>query len=56
MITEEDRKHPIDHGCKYFKFKSSVDLSIGVQVIPYGYSMEYDVESYSQDLASFMCW
>ena len=56
MLSDEDRKQPISHGCNYFRFESCVDLSSGVKVIPYGNRQMYSINDYSQDLASFMCW
>jgi hypothetical protein len=56
MLTSEDRKQPLEHGCDWVTFKSCVDLSEGVKVIPYGTRGQISVQQYSQDLASFMCW
>lgn len=56
MLTDEQRKQSISHGCSYFSFETCADLSCGVKVIPYGSREEYSIEWYSQDLASFMCW
>lgn len=56
MLTNEDRKMPLTHGCNYFKFQSCIDLSIGVKVIPYGNATLFSVNDYSKDLASFFCW
>jgi hypothetical protein len=38
MLTDEDRKQPLEHGCDHFTFKSCLDLSEPVQIIPYGTS------------------
>jgi hypothetical protein len=56
LLSDEDRKKPFEHGCDYFTFKTCVDLSQGVKVIPYGNGTEYSINSYSQDLASFIVW
>lgn len=56
MLTDEDRKERLEHGCQYFTFKSNLDLSDGIKVIPYGTWDEYPIEKYSQDVASFFCW
>jgi hypothetical protein len=55
MLSNEDRKEPLEHGCQWVTFKSCVDLSEGVRVIPYGRG-KISVDHYSQDLSSFMCW
>lgn len=56
LLTSEDRKQPLTHGCEYFTFRTCVDLSQPIQVIPYGLSNEFSVSQYSQDIASFICW
>ena len=57
MLTDEDRKQRLEHGCSYFTFESCIDLSKGVKVIPYGTKgSKYTIDQYSQDLAAFMCW
>jgi len=56
MLTEEDRKQPLEHGCNHFTFKTCIDLSQPIKVIPYGVSKEQSFQAYSQDIASFMVW
>ena len=56
MLTKEDRKEDLWHGCHTFEFKSCIDLSKGVDVIPYGRSKQFSLDQYTQDVASFMCW
>lgn len=56
MLTPEDRKQPLEHGCHDFTFKSCIDLSDGVDVIPYGSRKQFSLDQYSQDVASFICW
>jgi hypothetical protein len=57
MLTQEDRKESLEHGCQYFTFKSCLDLSEPVIVTPYYCSNGFmDYEKYSQDLSSFMLW
>jgi len=56
LLSDEDRKQPLKHGCNHFNFESCIDLSIGVKVIPYGSSDVQSIQNYSQDLAAFMCW
>jgi hypothetical protein len=36
MLTDEDRKQPFELGCDHFIFKSNLELSIPIEVIPYG--------------------
>ena len=56
LLTKEDRKRPLVHGCDYFKFESNIDLSDGIKVIPYGSCEIFSTEQYSIDLMSFMVW
>lgn len=56
LLSNEDRKKPLEHGCEYFTFETCIDLSKGVKVIPYGNMNEYPIDLYSQDLASFIVW
>lgn len=56
LLTDQERKMPLEHGCSHFSFKACMDLSEPVQVIPYGNGGKYTLDWYSQDLASFMCW
>lgn len=56
MLTAEDRKAPLERGGEYFTFKTCLDLSIGVKVIPYGNSTEFSVDQYTQDVAAFICF
>jgi len=54
LLTEQDRKEPLVRGCDYFTFKTNLDLSIPVEIIPYGNSKEFSLEIYSRDVASFI--
>lgn len=54
MLTEEDRKAPLERGLGHFTFKSCLDLSCGVDVIPYGNPQRVSIDHYSQDVASFI--
>lgn len=54
ILSAEDRKEPLERGCDHFTFKTCLDLSKPIQVIPYGTRTEFSVESYSQDVASFI--
>ena len=56
MLTEEDRKQPLEHGCNRFAFKTCIDLSEPIQVIPYGTSKKHSLQHYSQDVSAFMVW
>lgn len=56
MLTDEDRKQKLEHGCNNFTFETCVDLSKPVKVIPYGIRKEFTLSQYSQDVASFICW
>lgn len=56
FLTNEERKQPLEHGCEYFTFKTCLDLSEPIQVIPYGRLDYYPLNEYSRDVASFICW
>lgn len=56
MLTSEDRKAPLERGGNHFTFKSCLDLSSGVDVIPYGNPKKVSVDQYSQDVASFIAF
>ena len=56
LLTKEDRKQSLEHGCNHFRFESNIDLSNGIRVIPYGSSKVFSAEDYSKDLMIFMVW
>lgn len=56
FLTDEDRTHPLTHGGHLFTFKTCLDLTKPVQIIPYGTRTEYTASEYSRDLASFIAW
>ena len=56
LITDEDRKAPLQHGCDFFTFETCLDLSEPIKVIPYGYTTEVSLEIYSKEIASFISW
>lgn len=56
LLTTEDRKEKLKHGCNFFTFETCLDLSEPIKVIPYGTQKEYLLSSYSKDIASFICW
>lgn len=55
-LTDEQRKKPFEHGCNHSTFKTNVDLSQGVEIIPYGTDGKLTLEQYSQDMASFITY
>lgn len=56
FLTSEDRKEPLEHGCNYFTFKTNLDLTEPIKVIPYGGRSVYSIDDYSKDLAAFFCF
>lgn len=56
LLTDEDRKKPLEHTCDNFTFVSCLDLSQPIKVIPLGNSTEFTVDDYSRDVASFISW
>ena len=55
MLTAEDRKQPLTHGCNYFTFYTCLDLSEPVKVRSY-HGTVFSISDYSADVASFICW
>ena len=55
MLTLEDRKERLEHGCNYFVFETCLDLSEPVKVKAY-HGTKFTVEQYSADVAAFICW
>jgi len=56
FLTKEDRKKPLEHGCDHFTFKTCLDLSEPIKVIPYSMRDVHTIQDYSQDVARFMVW
>ncbi len=56
LLTSEDRKEPLVHGCEHFTFETCLDLSKPIKIIPYGNRTEFTLNEYSQDVSSFICW
>lgn len=56
MLTDLDRKEPLQHGCSYLTFETNLDLTEPIKIKPYGLAKEISAEKYSQDLASFFVW
>ncbi len=57
LLSDEDRKAPLQHNCEHFKFETVLDLSEPIKVTPYGSSGgKYPLNYYSADVASFICW
>ena len=59
MLTAEDRKQKLEHGCKYFTFESCIDLSEPIKVKAYGGGgplARYSIAQYSADVAAFISW
>jgi hypothetical protein len=56
LLSDEDRKAPLSHGCNTFTFETCLDLSMPIKVIPHGTRNMYSLQEYSKDVASFICW
>lgn len=56
LLTAEDRKEKLQHGCDYFIFETCLDLSEPIKVIPYGNINEVSLQIYSRDVARFISW
>ncbi len=56
LLSEEDRKAPLVHGCEYLTFETNLDLSKPIKVTMYGAYTKISVQHYSRDLAMFFAW
>ena len=56
LLTAEDRKEKLQHGCEHFTFETCLDLSEPIKVIPYGNETKVSLQNYSRDIARFFCW
>lgn len=56
LLTDEQRKLPLQHGCHCFTFETCIDLSKPIKVIPYGNYKSYSIDDYSRDVAEFFTW
>jgi hypothetical protein len=54
LLSDEDRKEPLEHVGHYVNFQTNLDLTQPVKVTPWGNTDKITVNQYSQDLASFM--
>ncbi len=55
-LTNEERKAPLEHGCEYMTFKTCLDLSEPIKLIPYGSPDVISLKHYSEDIANFIAW
>jgi hypothetical protein len=56
MLSDEDRKQPLERAGMRFKFKTNIDLSVPIEVTPIGNYKECSLHHYSQDIANFISW
>lgn len=56
LLTDEDRKQPLVHGCEYLTFETCIDLSKPIRLTMYGTYTKISVQHYSRDIASFFTW
>lgn len=56
MLTDVDRKQPLQHMCEHCNFETCLDLSEPIKVFVYGTRMELPVQLYTRDVASFISW
>lgn len=56
LLTDEDQKAPLEHGCEWLSFKTCLDLSEPIKVYQYGSSGEVSLQHYSRDIANFIAW
>jgi hypothetical protein len=56
MLSDADRKMPFEHTCEHFTFKTNLDLTEVIKVIPIGHDRYkvYNIVDYSNDLATFI--
>lgn len=60
-LTDKQRKEPLEHICNHFIFKSNMDLSEKIKVIPIGWTEGEEfklvwLERYTTDIAIFISW
>lgn len=56
MLSDDDRKQPLEHNCEHLWFQTCLDLSKPINVYPFGNTKEITVNQYSSDVASFFTW
>lgn len=56
LLSDQDRKQKLEHGCQHFTFVTCLDLSTPIKMIPYGSIGKFTMNQYSQDIASFIAW
>jgi len=56
LLSDIDRKAPLQHGCDFFTFETCLDLSLPIKVIPYGNCTQFSLIHYTRDVAMFICW
>ena len=60
MLSDEDRKQRLEHGCSKLSFKTCIDLTKPNEVTMYGGGYggpnEISLNDYSNDVASFFTW
>jgi len=56
MLTEEDRKAKLAHGCDHLTFETCLDLSEPIKIYSYGSTDKVSLTNYSKDIASFITW
>lgn len=55
-LSDEDRKAPLERGFEWFTFKTCLDLTQPIRVIPFGPAETFTLNQYSSDVASFIAW
>jgi hypothetical protein len=56
LLSKQDCKEPLIHGCQYVTFTTCLDLSEPIKVSAYGTSGEVSLSNYTSDIASFIDW
>jgi hypothetical protein len=56
LLSVEDRKEKLQHGCNYLIFETCLDLSEPIKIRMFGNLAEISLNEYSKDVANFICW
>lgn len=56
LLSQEDRKKPLQKGYDHIEFTTCLDLSEPVKMRLYGTSNKISIQNYAKDIASFICW
>lgn len=56
LLSDEDRKEPLQISFGYFTFETCLDLSKPIKIIPLSDIKEVSLEIYTRDITIFISW